>query len=99
MRETHTGTGAGAVNEMTAALLTASRVLVAISARSLAQVEETLTVPQFRMLVVLEAGGPTNLSKLAAQLAVTPPPPCGWSTGSPPRAWSSAPPSPRTAAS
>lgn len=72
MRDTDTGADSGAVNEMTAALLTASRVLVAISARSLAQVEETLTVPQFRMLVVLEAGGPTNLSKLAEQLAVNP---------------------------
>jgi DNA-binding MarR family transcriptional regulator len=61
-----------AANEMVAALVTASRVLVAVSARSLAAIEEALTVPQFRMLVVLDAGGPVNLSGLAEQLAVNP---------------------------
>lgn len=60
------------MNEMVAALITASRVLVAVSARSLAAVEGILTVPQFRLLVVLETGGPTNLSRLAEQLAVNP---------------------------
>ncbi len=57
---------------MIAAVVTASRVLVAVSARSLGAVEETLTVPQFRMLVVLEAYGATNLSRLAELLAVNP---------------------------
>ena len=33
---------------ITDALLTASRLLVAISARSIAQVDETITIPQFR---------------------------------------------------
>lgn len=61
-----------AADEMVAAVVTASRVLVAVSARSLAAVEETLTVPQFRMLVVLEAQGATNLSRLAEHLAVNP---------------------------
>lgn len=60
------------VTEMVAAVVTASRALVAVSARSLAAVGETLTVPQFRMLVVLEAGGPVNLSRLAEHLAVNP---------------------------
>jgi DNA-binding MarR family transcriptional regulator len=61
-----------AVKEMVAGVVTASRVLVAVSARALAEVEDTLTVPQFRMLVVLEAAGPTSLSGLAEQLAVNP---------------------------
>jgi len=61
-----------AVNEMVTSVLTASRVLVAISARSLAAVEDTLTVPQFRMLVVLDTSGATSLSRLAEQLAVNP---------------------------
>ncbi|WP_042406180.1 MarR family winged helix-turn-helix transcriptional regulator [Streptacidiphilus carbonis] len=61
-----------AANEMVAAVVTASRVLVAVSARSLAAIEEALTVPQFRMLVVLDTGGPVNLSGLAEQLAVNP---------------------------
>jgi DNA-binding MarR family transcriptional regulator len=60
------------VNEMVTSVLTASRVLVAISARSLAAVEDTLTVPQFRMLVVLDTNGATSLSRLAEQLAVNP---------------------------
>lgn len=42
---------------MVTALLTASRLLVAVSARSLAAVEESLTLPQFRMLVVLDSRG------------------------------------------
>lgn len=41
---------------MVNALLTASRLLVAVSARSLAAVEEALTLPQLRMLVVLDMG-------------------------------------------
>ncbi|BBJ46050.1 hypothetical protein SSPO_087680 [Streptomyces antimycoticus] len=42
---------------MVTALLTASRLLVAVSARSLAAVEDSLTLPQFRMLVVLDGRG------------------------------------------
>ncbi|MEU8343938.1 DNA-binding transcriptional regulator, MarR family [Actinomadura meyerae] len=60
------------VDEMTAALLTASRLLVAISARSIAAVEETLTLPQFRMLVVLSSQGPSKLVALAEKLHVNP---------------------------
>lgn len=60
-------------DEVVSAVLTASRVLVAISARSLAQVEERVTLTQFRALVVLSGGeGRTNLNRLADQLAVTP---------------------------
>lgn len=57
---------------MVTALLTASRLLVAVSARSLAAVEEALTLPQFRMLVVLQSQGPLNLSMLASELDVQP---------------------------
>lgn len=54
------------------ALLTASRLLVAIAARSLAAVEDALTLPQYRMLVVLEAQGPSSLARLAEHLEVNP---------------------------
>jgi DNA-binding MarR family transcriptional regulator len=54
------------------ALLTASRLLVAIAARSLAAVEETLTLPQYRMLVVLDTQGPSSLARLAEHLEVNP---------------------------
>ena len=55
-----------------AALLTASRLLVAIAAKSLTAVEETLTLPQYRLLVVLDSRGPSSLSGLAEALEVNP---------------------------
>lgn len=58
-------------HEVVTAVLTASRVLVAVSARSLAQVEDRVTLTQFRALVVLSGGeGRTNLNRLAEQLSV-----------------------------
>ncbi|CAL9450911.1 hypothetical protein SUDANB145_02438 [Streptomyces sp. enrichment culture] len=60
------------VDAVTRAVLTASRLLVAISARSLAEVEERVTLPQFRMLVVLSTRGTTKLVTLAEQLQVAP---------------------------
>lgn len=54
------------------AVLTASRVLVAISARSLAAVQDTVTVVQFRTLVVLRTRPGTNLNGLADSLDVAP---------------------------
>ncbi|MFE0130990.1 CBS domain-containing protein [Streptomyces sp. NPDC059037] len=41
------------LQDSVSAVLTASRLLVAVSARSLAEVEETLTLLQFRLMVVL----------------------------------------------
>ena len=55
---------------ITDALLTASRLLVAISARSIAHVDETITIPQFRTLVILSNRGPMNLGTLAGRLGV-----------------------------
>ncbi len=52
------------------ALLTASRVLVGVSARSLSEVESAVTVTQFRTLVVLDSHGEINLSGLAEKLGV-----------------------------
>ena len=57
---------------MTDALLTASRLLVAISAQSIANVDETLTIPQFRTMVILSTRGPVNLATLAGLLDVNP---------------------------
>ena len=54
---------------ITDALLTASRLLVAISARSIAHVDETITIPQFRTLVILANHGPMNLATLAGALS------------------------------
>jgi DNA-binding MarR family transcriptional regulator len=60
------------VDALTDAVLTASRLLVAVSARSIAAVEETITLAQFRLLVVLDGRGPVKLIGLAELLAVNP---------------------------
>lgn len=60
------------VDAITDALLTASRLLVAISARSIARVDETITFPQFRTLVILSTRGPVNIATLAGILDVQP---------------------------
>ncbi|MCV7097281.1 MarR family transcriptional regulator [Mycobacterium kubicae] len=57
---------------ITDALLTASRLLVAISAHSIAMVDDSLTIPQFRTLVILSNRGPINLATLATLLGVQP---------------------------
>lgn len=57
---------------VTDAMLTASRLLVAISATSIASVDEAITLPQFRLLVVLNNSGPSKVATLAAALGVNP---------------------------
>jgi DNA-binding MarR family transcriptional regulator len=54
------------------AVLQASRVLVAVAARSLAAVDHDVTLPQYRALVVLASRGPQRPSALAEALAVHP---------------------------
>jgi DNA-binding MarR family transcriptional regulator len=68
----HTRGHADDPEQVVAALLTASRLLVAIAAKSLAAVEETLTLPQYRLLVVLDSRGPSSLAGLAEALDVNP---------------------------
>lgn len=53
------------------AFLTASRALVAVSARSLADMED-VTLPQFRALVVIAGQGPVTVSQLADRLDIHP---------------------------
>jgi DNA-binding MarR family transcriptional regulator len=55
------------------AVLSASRVLVAIAARSLADVGEAVTLTQYRSLVVLASRGPQGVAALAEAVSVTPP--------------------------
>jgi DNA-binding MarR family transcriptional regulator len=54
------------------ALLTASRLLIAVSANSIAGVDESITIPQFRLLVVLRSRGAMKQSVLAEHLGVNP---------------------------
>jgi len=70
MHENHRPEG---VDAMVDAVLTASRVLVAIAARSLADAGEEVTLTQYRSLVVLASRGPQGVAALAEALGVTPP--------------------------
>nr|WP_042186775.1 MarR family transcriptional regulator [Kibdelosporangium sp. MJ126-NF4]CEL17547.1 Transcriptional regulator, MarR family [Kibdelosporangium sp. MJ126-NF4]CTQ91227.1 Transcriptional regulator, MarR family [Kibdelosporangium sp. MJ126-NF4] len=60
------------VDAVTDAVLAASRLLVAVSARSIAAVDDTITIPQFRLLVVLDSEGPQKLTSVAQALGVNP---------------------------
>jgi DNA-binding MarR family transcriptional regulator len=55
------------------AVLSASRVLVSVAARSLGDAAEDVTLAQYRTLVVLASRGPQTLAALAEALEVTPP--------------------------
>jgi DNA-binding MarR family transcriptional regulator len=55
------------------AVLSASRALVAVAARSLGDVAEEVTLTQYRTLVVLASRGPQSLVSLAYAVDVTPP--------------------------
>lgn len=54
------------------AFIGASRALVAVAARSLTGVDEDVTLPQYRALVVLASRGPQRGSDLATALGVNP---------------------------
>jgi len=60
------------VDAVTDAVLTASRLLVAVSVRSIAAAGDIVTLPQFRLLVVLHTRGPLKHADLAELLGVTP---------------------------
>ncbi|HZU80857.1 MAG TPA: MarR family transcriptional regulator [Acidimicrobiales bacterium] len=57
--------------ELTDAVLTASRVLVGVAARSLAATED-ISIPQYRALVVLGGRGPQRPVDLAEALGIDP---------------------------
>jgi DNA-binding MarR family transcriptional regulator len=60
------------LERLTDAVLTASRALVAVAARSLAHTEGQVSLAQYRVLVVLASRGPHRTADLAAALAVNP---------------------------
>lgn len=55
---------------LVSAVLTASRVLVAVAARSPGAAEDAVTLPQLRLMVVLATRGPMKLAAVAGELAV-----------------------------
>lgn len=58
--------------EVTLAVMAASRLIVSLSARALASVDVPLTLPQLRSLVALHGCGPIKLVAMAATLGVSP---------------------------
>jgi DNA-binding MarR family transcriptional regulator len=57
-------------SDLVEAFLTASRVLVAVAARSLAAADAEITLPQHRALVLLASQGPLRMADLAELLGV-----------------------------
>lgn len=56
----------------TEAMMTVSRTMTAIVARTLVEVSDEITVPQLRVLVLLDSRGPMNLRTIADHLDVNP---------------------------
>ncbi len=67
-----TAAGGVADRDLVDAFVAASRALVAVAARSLADLGEDVTLAQYRALVVLHTRGPKRPADLAALLEVTP---------------------------
>ncbi|NEN04692.1 MarR family transcriptional regulator [Diaminobutyricibacter tongyongensis] len=63
---------AGFPTEATEATLRASRALLGIVARSVADALDVVTLPQFRVLVVLAGAGPLRMGVLAARVGAVP---------------------------
>lgn len=53
-------------------VMRAARVLLAVAAQSVAEVEDIVTSPQLRVLVLIATHGPQNLGAVAADLGVHP---------------------------
>jgi DNA-binding MarR family transcriptional regulator len=64
--------GSAADDAVVDALLSLSRVLVAIAARTLGERDADLTLPQYRTLVMLASYGPQRTMDVAAALGVRP---------------------------
>lgn len=67
----HSGTDP-VVDPVIDAVLHASRALVAVAARSIAAVAEDVTLPQYRVLVLLAGHSPQGVAELATSIDVSP---------------------------
>jgi DNA-binding MarR family transcriptional regulator len=70
MSRTPGGESAGPSAEQIEAVVLATRVLVAVTAQSLASLEDQVTLPQLRVLVMIASRGPQNLTAVAQGLSV-----------------------------
>ena len=64
--------GSDDIDDVTNAVLIASRALIGVAVRSIAVVEDELTLVQYRALVLLVSPGQQNVSDLAEALGVHP---------------------------
>ncbi len=60
------------IDDQVDAVMQATRVLVAVSARSIAAIEDRVTLPQFRVLVMIASRGQLNLRAVSAGLDIHP---------------------------
>ncbi|GAA2876297.1 MarR family transcriptional regulator [Pseudonocardia halophobica] len=58
--------------EQVDAVMRTARVLVGVTARSFAAIEDRVTLPQLRIMVMIASRGPLNLGAIAASLEVHP---------------------------
>ncbi|WP_211177191.1 MarR family transcriptional regulator [Pseudonocardia acidicola] len=70
MDDTGRGDGDRPTREEIDAIMLAARVFVAIAAQSVAEVNEQVTLPQLRVLVMIASRGPLNLAAVAQSLGV-----------------------------
>jgi DNA-binding MarR family transcriptional regulator len=59
-------------DEQVEAVMLAAQALVGVTAQSVAEVEDVVTLPQLRVLVLLASRGPLNLNALAQAMGVHP---------------------------
>jgi DNA-binding MarR family transcriptional regulator len=62
--------GAESGEDLVDALLAASRVMVSLAARSVADIDADVTLPQYRAMVVLASRGPQRVVDISAELGV-----------------------------
>ncbi|OBB74149.1 MarR family winged helix-turn-helix transcriptional regulator [Mycobacterium sp. 852014-52144_SCH5372336] len=65
------GRGAGVTNEQVESVMRASRALVGITAASISTVDDVVTVPQLRVMMMIATRGAVNLAAVAAGLQVS----------------------------
>lgn len=66
------GRGGGVSSQQVESVMRAARALVGITAASIAVVDDVVTVPQLRVMMMLATRGPMNLAAVAAGLDVSP---------------------------
>ena len=70
--EDHDAAPAGVTEEQVDAIMLAAQALAGVTAQSVAEVEELVTLPQLRVLVLIASRGALNLNALAQAMGIHP---------------------------